>query len=189
MRISDSLKILKSHLENYDELNGKVKIENLINPNNSPAVLDGVILTFLGINEEFTLKNGKQHKITQSYKVSFENRPVYTNYILIVSCHDDTYDTALVNLSRVIEFFQAKNVFSHLDGLPDAMTLDEKFKLIVDLQNPSYEQVNYIWSLYGGMHKPSVYYRVRMIPHKAKDKKRGVGEPILQVNLDGNTTF
>lgn len=186
MRISDVLKIIRDQLKNYDELDDVI-IENLAG-DNGPANLNGVVITLLKVEEEFALKNGKHHRLTQSFKVSFQNRKVFTNLYIIISCHDG-YETSLTKLSKVIEFFQGKNIFTHLDGHADEIDVDENYKLIVELQDFSFEKINYIWSLFGGQHKPCVFYKVRLLPHEAKDKTHLEGEPVLKVKLEGSSSL
>lgn len=188
MRVSDALRIIQDQLGNYESLeNVDVEIENLVD-HNGPVNHSGVIISLLKVEEEFSLKNGKHFKLTESYQVTFKNRKVYTNFYILISCHE-VYLTALANLSMVIEFFQGKNIFTHLDGLPDGVDLDENFKLIVELEDFTFEQMNYIWGLFGGLHRPSVIYKVRLIPHEARNKKNNVGEPILKVKLEGSSTL
>lgn len=186
MRISDALRIIEEQLETYEDLDDVV-IDNLMGQN-GPINHSGVVITLIKVEEEFALKNGPHFKVTESYRVNFKNRKVHTNLYILISCHE-IYPTALTNLSKVIEFFQGKHIFTHLDGLPDAVDLEENFKIIVELQDFSFEQINYIWSLYGGQHKPSVFYKIRLIPHEARDKKNNVGDPILKVKLEGSSTI
>ena len=147
-----------------------------------------MVITLVKVDEEGALKNGKHHRLTQSYRVVFKNRLIYTNLYLLISSHGD-YGAALTNLSKVLEFFQGKNVFTHLDGTPSGAKIGENYKLIAELQDFNFEQINYIWSIYGGAHKPSVFYKIRLVPHEAKDKQNDEGDPILEVNVDGNTTY
>jgi len=186
MRIADTLKVLQEELMNYDELED-VEVDNLVNETGQISHT-GVVITLVKVDEESTLKNGKHHRLTQSYRVVFKNRKIYTNLYVLISSHGN-YISALTNLSKVLEFFQGKNVFTHLDGTPSGSKLGENYKLIVELQDFTFEQINYIWSIYGGAHKPSVFYKVRLVPHEARDKQIDEGDPILEVNVDGSTTY
>ena len=184
MRINNVLKILKKQLAGYDDIAG-VEIVNVGESRTTPA--EHVVLTLIKIEEETALRNGPHAKVNQDFKTVYKNRPVYTNLFILCTCNHAVYNTALQKLSQIVEFFQGQNIFTHLDGEYDST--NEKFKLIVELQKLSFEQINYIWGFLGGKQLPSVLYKVRMIPLEAKDKINDKGEPILQINIDGNTSF
>ncbi len=190
MRINTALTILKEHLIEYDGIGDAVLVSNIAEPTGQPA--NSILLTLIKVSEEKTLKNGRYSKVNQNLKTVYKNRMVYTNLFVLFACNHGNYNTALTKLSQVIEFFQGKNVFTHLDG-KNAVTSngdkDEKFKLIVELQDVSFEQNNYIWSSLGGKQFPAVLYKVRMVPLEATDQQHGEGEPILEVNISGTANF
>ena len=187
MNIQKALNILSEHLQTYNnDLKGNVFIENIAEKSN-----DGVNITLIKVEEEAVLKNGKYSKVTLSQKVEYKNRPVYANLFILFSTKADNYFGELTLLSQVVEFFQGKNVFTHYDGisptsLGDNKNDNEQFKIILELQNQSLEQVNHLWGFLGGKQKPAVLYRARIIPLIAKDKVNAEGEPILQININGN---
>ncbi|HHB52242.1 MAG TPA: DUF4255 domain-containing protein, partial [Saprospiraceae bacterium] len=162
-----------------------VVVENI----GSTTEKNKVIITLIKIAEENTLRNGKYSRIDQSFKTAYKNRPVFTNLYVLFSCNHGDYNAALTKLSQVVEFFQGQSVFTHLDGLNGVVgvvgDVNEKFKLIVELQEMSFEQINYIWSFLGGKQLPSVLYKVRMIPIEAL-KINGQGTPIMEINIDDN---
>jgi len=194
MRINNVLKILKDHLDGYDDLKGTVKIEN-IGEKNTVGNPGEIFLTLVKIAEESTLKNGRYSKVNQNFKTVYKNRPIQTNIFVLFSCNHSAYNSALKKLSQVVEFFQGQNVFTHLDGQSgidtslDEEENNEKFKLVAELQDLSFEQTNYIWSFLGGKQFPSVLYKVRMIPLEAKEKQNGEGEPILEININSNASY
>jgi len=80
-------------------------------------------------------------------------------------------------LSRVIRFFQYKNVFTQDNVDPASIitssptnSLDhlESFKLIFDLYSASMEEVNHLWGTLGGKQYPFVLYWMRMLDLKFK---------------------
>lgn len=184
MNIKNALSVIKDHLEKYDAgFKDKILLDNIAEPPSTGSI----ILTLIKIEEETSLKNGRYTKITSSLKTEFKNRPVQVNLYILFSAIEK-YETALTNISKVIEFFQGKHVFTHLDGEKDGLG-DEKFKLILDLQNQTMEQINHMWGFLGGKQRPSAYYKVRMIPLEAKEKIIDKGEPILTININGNTNL
>ena len=136
-------------------------------------------LSMVNIKEEKTLKNLPNYaRNDAALKVSYENSPVFLNVqILITATHTD-YTNALTALSRVIRFFQFRNVFTQDNVAPASITtagvpinpLDqlEEFKLIFDLYSPTMEEVNHLWGTLGGKQYPFVLYLVRMLELKFK---------------------
>jgi hypothetical protein len=189
MDIKNTIHILSKHLEKYHpDLDGKVLMANVAEdpPNGAD---ESVLITLIKVEEETALKNGPYHRLDHSFKTMYKNRPVYVNLYLLFTCIHSTYSTALTRLSQVIEFFQGQSFFTEKDGEAGTLDAGEKFRLIVEQQNLSFEQLNHLWGFLGGKQKPSVLYKVRLIPLEAKDKLSGTGEPILEVNIDGNTTL
>lgn len=191
MRINTVLQILKAHLLRYDDLAGKVKIANVAET--AALSADMILISLVKISEENTLRNGKYSKLNQNFKTVYKNRPIHANLFVLFSCNHTDYNLSLTMLSQVVEFFQGQNVFTHLDGqngvINNIGNPDEKFKLILELQDLSFEQINYIWSSLGGKQLPSVMYKVRVIPLEAKGKQNGEGEPILEVNINGTANY
>lgn len=191
MRINSVLQLLKKHLEGYNDFStfDGVVVGNIGGIEDK----DKVVITLIKMSEENALRNGKYSKINQDFKTVYKNRPVFTNLYVLFSCNHGNYNLALTKLSQVVEFFQGQNVFTQLDGqsgmVNNNRNLQEKFKLIVELQDLSFEQINYIWGFLGGKQLPSVLYKVRMLPIEAVDKQIGEGEPILEVNIDGNAIY
>lgn len=137
-----------------------------------------IILSVVNIREEKTLKNLPNYVRNEvTLKASYENPPVFLNFLILVTItHTDYYD-ALSMLSRVIRFFQFRNVFTHDNVLPGSLTtkapnnaLDqlETFKLIFDFYSPTLEEVNQLWGTLGGKQYPSVLYMLRLLDLKFK---------------------
>ena len=137
---------------------------------------DLIYLSMVNIKEEKTLKNLPNYARNDvALKVSYENSPVFLNlHILITATHTD-YTNALTALSRVIRFFQFKNVFTQDNVAPASITnvgplnpIDrlETFKLIFDLYSPTMEEVNHLWGTLGGKQYPFVIYLLRLLDLK-----------------------
>lgn len=142
---------------------------------NVPA--DKIILTMVNYKEEKTLKNLPHYvRHDSSLKVSYENQPVYLNFIILISATHTLYRNGLLDISRVIRFFQSQNQFdadnvspaSLAPGDGDLNALDhlESFKLIFDLYSPTFEEVNHLWGTLGGRQYPSVIYMMRVLDLK-----------------------
>lgn len=183
MTILRAMQILASYLQHYHpDLDGKVFIANAAEEPKSGQD-ESVIITLIKVDEEATLKNGPHTRLDSFNKTEHKNRPVFANVYLLFSSVHTNYSTALGALGLVMEFFQSKRSFTHLDGEPGENET-ESYRLQVDLENLSLEQINHIWGFLGGKQKPSVLYRLRIIPVEAKDKVIARGEPILQVSIE-----
>ena len=180
MNIKNALSIIQAHLEKYGGLSDKV---GLANAADTPPSDKDVIISLVKFSEETTLRNGRFSKVTSSFKVEYKNRPIYSNLFLLFTAVNTDYESSLITLTEVIEFFQANTIFTELDGESDNLD-DEKFRIIMEHQNLSLEQVNHLWGFLGGKQKPSVLYKARLVPIEAKDQISGRGEPILEINIE-----
>ncbi len=130
-------------------------------PGNSPDIS----LSLVNLQEEFALKNTPNNS-TNGTSVSYKNPKVYLNLYVLFSVDKSTYTESLKSLTKVIEFFQGKRVFTHnntnydgIDGLGDL----KSFKFITQLYTPSFEELNYIWGTLGGKQYPSALYKVTLL--------------------------
>ncbi len=140
---------------------------------------DRMILTLINYKEEKTLKNLPNYvRNDVTLKVSYENPPVFLNFLILLTATHVQYKNALIDLSRVIRFFQSQNVFNPDNVRPTSLTPDsgdldpsdhlESFKLIFDLYSPTLEEVNHMWGILGSKEYPFVLYMMRMMDLKFK---------------------
>ena len=137
---------------------------------------DKLCLSVVNIKEEKTLKNVPNHvRNDTTLSVTYENPPVFLNFQILLTATHLNYTHALLMLSRAIQFFQFKNVFTQDNVVPISIqkdwptnTLDrlESFKLIFDLYSPTMEEVNHLWGTLGGKQYPFVLYTLRMLDLK-----------------------
>jgi hypothetical protein len=189
--ISHALTIIANEMNRYLELynlNGtgsqnnafRVELGNLSEglDNSHGVTKEKFYLSVINIQEEKTLKNIPNYiRDDKKLKTVYENPPVYLNFMILMTSTHSNYADALKVLSRVIRFFQSKNVFTQDDVAPDSITnmmpvnvLDQldTFKLIFDLYSPSLEEVNHLWGTLGGKQYPFVLYIMRMLDLKFK---------------------
>lgn len=142
-------------------------------PNNQPDIL----ITLVNLKEEKALKNLPNYvrnDVTQ--RASYENPPVFVNCLVLFSVVCTNYRIALTALSRIIRFFQSKNVFTQDSVTPASIQNPllnetdklESFKLILDLYSPTLEEVNHLWGTLGGKQYPFALYMMRMLDLKFK---------------------
>jgi hypothetical protein len=92
---------------------------------------------------------------------------------------DDKYEQGLKQLSRIVSFFQGKNVFTP-DTSP-AMDANLK-KLIVELYSYTFEQQYNFWTILGAKYLPSVLYKVRLLAYQEK-RLQNQNDPITAFTL------
>lgn len=135
-------------------------------------------LSIVNIKEEKTLKNlPNRFPNSTTLKVTYENPPVFLNFMILLAATHTDYSNALLVLSRAIRFFQFKNIFTQETVAPGSITksepvnpLDqlESFKLIFDLYSPTLEEINHLWGTLGGKQYPFVLYIMRLLDLKFK---------------------
>ncbi|MEM9916971.1 MAG: DUF4255 domain-containing protein [Bacteroidota bacterium] len=157
-----------------------------------PVINNKVVLTLLRIEEETVLKNVPAYrKNYATNQTEYKNPPVHLNLYLLFSINSNNYHNALTYLSRIIRFFQYKNVFDQKNTPPIASTNPHdqlsNFKLIMDMYSPSFEEANNIWGMLGGRHLPNVMYKVRLLGLELDLIKEGQGL-IQQIKINDPTT-
>jgi hypothetical protein len=173
--------------ENESISSSPVKLENIAALKED--VLDGadnIFVTLVNISEETTLKNVPNYRRENATTV-YENPPVFLNlYVLFSVCIHGAYDKALMHLSHLIKFFQAKSTFTHKNSATTAFGEGVAFKLIMDLYSPTFEQANYLWSTLGGKQYPFALYKMRLLQMEMDSitEKRGL---ITEISLTDRT--
>ncbi|GFO64322.1 DUF4255 domain-containing protein [Geomonas paludis] len=138
---------------------------------------DKLYLSAVNVKEEKTLKNLPNYvRDEAALKASYQNPPVFLNFLILMTATHSGYVDALSVLSRAIRFFQFKNVFTETTVDPASITtssvpinpLDQlqSFKLIFDIYSPTLEEVNHLWGTLGGKQYPFVLYVMRMLDLK-----------------------
>lgn len=189
--IYEAIQIISEQLNNYltsAGLSNLVTLQNvamLETSEDNTANLGGkVILTLINLEEESTLRNLPNYKVIDKQTTEYRNPPVNMNIYLLVSANCNTYTNSLRAISKTIEFFQGKKVFT-----PENTTYEEKedfdvlgsFKLIVELYTASFEQLNHVWGTLGGRQLPSVIYKIQLVEIDRK-ALLGAEKVILHVN-------
>jgi hypothetical protein len=144
---------------------------------------DNLLLSLVNLSEEPTMKNNPGHTIVNNDLVKYGNPPVNLNLSLLVSSCMTNYENALIYLSFAITFFQGKNIFTKQNSVTQVEGLPDNFRIIVDLQTLSLEQVNFLWSTLGGKQHPFACYKVRILQleRDSTTETRGI---IRQVRIE-----
>lgn len=143
---------------------------------NSGVSRNMLIFSMVNIKEEKSLKNLPNYiRNDATLRASYENPPVYLNFLILATATHTDYTNALLVLSRTIRFFQSSNVFTQDTVDPASITTNappnpldqlESFRLIFDLYSPSMEEVNHMWGTLGGKQYPFVMYMLRVVDLK-----------------------
>lgn len=178
--IYETLEILRQQLEDYFLKIGfhkEIKLGNAAlwesGDESAEELSDKLIVTLLRIEEEPTLKNAPHFKINGD-KTEYRNPPINLHLYVLISANLKEYDQSLRGISKVIEFFQGKNVYTSTNTVYDrdnvSFELLDYFKLILDLYSPKFEELNNIWGMLGGKQLPSVLYKLQLIQIKRDQK-------------------
>jgi len=143
-----------------------VALENIANiEQDVDGESHGVFLSLLNMKEEYALKNRSNNQVSGT-EVSYRNPKISLNLYLLFSANNSTYKESLKSISKIIQFFQGKKIFTQDNTnykKEDEMLNVKNFRFIVDLFTPSFEELNFIWGTLGGKQYPSVIYKVSLI--------------------------
>ena len=176
----ESMHILKEQLDSYFRdigLNRTTELQNIAlweSGNDEESRLnEKLVVTLLRLEEEATLKNSPHVKVNEN-KSEYRNPPLHLNLYLLIAANFKNYDTSLISISKVIEFFQGKKVFTSSNTVYNrdnvAFEILDDFRFILEIYSPSFEELNNIWGTLGGRQMPSVIYKVQLIQIE-RDKK------------------
>ncbi len=166
--IFETLQVIKEEVNSY--FGGSiVSLENIATIDTDPEGGGGdtsdVVLSLINLQEEFTLKN-ISNNYTNNTEVNYRNPKVNLNLYILFSSTNTLYEESLKNLTKVVEFFQGKKVFTQdntsFERVDDMVNVGD-FKFIADLYTPSFEELNFIWGTLGGKQYPSAIYKVTLL--------------------------
>ncbi len=155
---------------------------------NAHLLKNKVALSLLNLQEEATLKNFPNQSYENS-KVIYKNSIINLNLYILFSANRDTYLKSLNDISKIIEFFQGKKLFTQANTVYNrnntAMNNIENFRFSVELYTPTFEEMNFIWGTLGGRQLPSALYKISMIQIE-RNISQGEGMAIGEINGTAN---
>jgi len=135
-------------------------------------------VSLINIEEDRFYKDQKSTVINNQGNVEHLNPEIKLNLYVLISANfqnntdnDSTNDyvEGLKQLSFIISFFQAKNVFTP-ENSPKLTDYDPNLKkLVVELYSYSFEQLYNFWSVIGAKYLPSVLYKIRMLTFQERE--------------------
>ena len=135
-----------------------------------------VVMTLVNLAEEATLKNVPSFS-RENDMIAYKNPPVFINLFVLFVARMQQYHQSLLYLSHILKYFQGKSVFT-AQNIPDSklkISKPAEFRIIVELQSLSFEQVNYIWSTLGGKQYPFACYKIRLLQLERESTKEARG--------------
>lgn len=161
---------------------------------------DGVVipasslgLSLINIEEERVFKDQKTRVTNEDGVVQHLNPDIRLNLYILISANfqnkssegSDDYVEGLKQLSYVISFFQAKNVFTPANS-PSMVSFDPDLrKLIFELYSYSFEQMYNFWTVVGTKYLPSVLYKMRLIKFQ-EEAITDSNLPIEKIGIDSH---
>ncbi|MGB8192459.1 MAG: DUF4255 domain-containing protein, partial [Chitinophagaceae bacterium] len=112
-----------------------------------------VIISVINI-EENRMSRDPRNYVHSGTNIFSKNPAVHLNLTLLFTAlrSEAAYGPALQNLQRVIQFFQGKYVFDHIN----TPILDPGIeKLILEMVTMNLEQLNHLWAILGSRYQPS----------------------------------
>ncbi len=155
--------------------------------NNDTDLQNSVALTLINVEEEGTMKNLPNRSV-EGVRVTHRNPKVYLNLYILFSANRNSYDLSLRNISRIIEYFQGKRIFTQSNTLYNrndiVLSGISTFRFIIDLYTPSFEEMNFVWGTLGGRQLPSVMYKLTLVDIEQDTVREGGG---LITEIQGET--
>lgn len=198
--IDSALSFLSSELNEYlknrsnDQESTRIVLSNVAISGES-----GTSVGFPDNHLGMSLINIEEERVFKDQRTAFKNADGITEhmnpelklnlYILISANYQDSiasgtsvdYEEGLKQLSYVISYFQAKNVFTK-DNTPGLANTTIS-KLVVELYSYNFEQLNNFWSVLGTHYLPSVLYKVRVITIQEKELQE-TALPIEKIKIE-----
>lgn len=186
--IFEVLEILAQQVESYTgkdvTLGNVAQLDELTGQN---SLKDTIILSLINFSEAHTMKNFPNTRSTSSGIQT--KQPIINLNLYVLFSISKNYDISLRDLSKIIEFFQGKKVFTqsnstynHNDPLLSAL---DNFKFHVELYTPTFEEQNYMWGNLGGKQLPSALYKLSIIQIESDEILTQSGE-VGEFNQNAN---
>lgn len=202
--IDSALTLLKGELENFIQhdkgQNFNVELGNIaLFEKENKDFEEKIIITLVNIEEESTLKNGRNLRNSMT-GYEYISPPVNLNLYLLITSNlrevaniEGSYTKSLSGLSYIIEFFQHRNNFtlSNSQSAQNSTTLEspemQDMKLLIDLYTLTFEQINHLWGSLGGRQIPFVMYKARLVSIQNKNVRKEA--PVIEEIITNVSRF
>jgi hypothetical protein len=145
-----------------------------------------IVISLINISEETTMKNNPDYISVRNNQVTYKNPPVNLNLYIMITSFMTNYENALIYLSHALTFFQGKFSFTLKNSTTEVEGLPDDFHIILDMNNLGFEQLNYVWSTFGGKQHPFVCYKVRLLKIE-RESTSEINGVISELMIDGRS--
>jgi hypothetical protein len=200
--IHTSLSFLANELNEYLKLRtgtpgvDRVYLTSVATENGGVVIpVKSVGMSLINIEEERVYRDQKTSFINNDGVVEYRNPEINLNLYVLISANfqdrdvddsSDDYVEGLKQLSFIISFFQAKNVFTP-ENSPSLASYDPNIqRLVVSLYSYSFEQLYNFWSVVGARYLPSVLYKISLVSFQEENILQA-NPPIEKVRIDSKT--
>lgn len=200
--IHTSLSFLTNELNEYLKLRtgtptvDRVFLTSVATESNGVVIPDKSLgVSLINIEEERVFKDQRTSVINGEGLVEYLNPEIKLNLYVLISANfqdkvendsSDDYVEGLKQLSFIISYFQAKNVFTP-DNSPALADLDPVIKkLVVELYSYSFEQLYNFWTVVGTKYLPSVLYKIRLLTFQEEEFKSS-DLPIEKIGINSKS--
>ncbi len=128
----------------------------------------GAVISLINVQEETALRN-TPHVERRNGQSHYVEPPVYVNLYLLFAFDFQTYATSLAHLSDTLELFQSRRWFSAEIAAPGNPFPAGLEKLVVEVVNLGFEELNNLWGVLGGTYLPSIVCKFRLVKIQAGD--------------------
>ncbi len=135
-------------------------------------------VSLINIEEDRVYKDQKTTFSNKQGTIEHLNPEIKLNLYVLISANfqnksdedsTDDYVEGLKQLSWIISFFQARNVFTP-ENSPRLAEFDPDLKkLVIELYSYTFEQLNNFWSVIGAKYLPSVLYKIRVLTFQERE--------------------
>ncbi len=147
---------------------------------------EGLFYSIINIEEESTLKNQPNYERVNNQLRRIEP-PVVLNLYVLFAFRLTNYNTSITKLSELVSFFQTKRWFSFTEVTDTQLFNPPIDRLVFELYNTNFEQLNHIWSVLGGNHYPSVLYKIRVV--KLQRNEQSDAPEVSSIQLDSGVSI
>ena len=142
-----------------------------------------ILISLVNISEETSMKNNPDYTSVKNNLTTYKNQPVNLNLYIMITSYMTNYEYGLIYLSLVLTFFQGKFSFNLKNSTTEVEGLPDDFHIILDLFNLGFEQLNYVWSTFGGKQHPFVCYKVRLLKME-RESTSEISGVISEITID-----
>lgn len=181
--IDVSLQFIRDEINKYIQsklsLIDSVKLDNISKVLEDSGAEKKIYLSLLNLEED-RLSRNPENFVKVDSKIIYKNPKLFLNVYCLFTTNQN-YEEGLKQLSLIFKFFQHMNVFTPFTH----PSLDPGIeKLVFELYNLNFEQLNQVWGMLGGKYYPSVLYKMRVITIDEMSIE-AEGEPIKEIIISG----